>query len=172
MCMSMKQNHTKNTGPWYKHFWPWYLVFMKLAVVTAIIVTVILIKKNPTAMVVDDYYNEGRAINFQLDREERAAELGIELHVTTENQMFILKFPSGEPEQRTAVRVMFYHPTLDDRDFDILVPHASNGVYRAEFPENISGHWRMDFEPFDSEWRISRSTTFPLSKELHIIPDV
>jgi len=170
--MSIKQMNNKNSGPWYKHFWPWYIVFMKLAVLTAIIITAVIVKKNPTSMVIDDYYNEGRAINWQLDRIERAVELDIQLRLNVVDQMFTLEFASGEPEQRTALRVMFYHPTLDDRDFDLLVPHASDGIYRTEFPENITGHWRIDIEPFDREWRVSESVTLPFNKSILIIPEV
>ncbi|MCO4320652.1 FixH family protein [Aliidiomarina quisquiliarum] len=169
--MSTKQMNHKNTGPWYKHFWPWYIVFMKLAVLTAIVITAVIVKKNPTSMVIDDYYNEGRAINYKLDRKERALELDIKLQANVVDGIFTLQFVSGEPAQRTALRVMFYHPTLDDRDFDLLVPHASAGIYRTEFPTGITGHWRIDIEPFDQEWRISNSINLPFSKSILIVPE-
>src|SRR5690554_7552203 len=103
LLMSIKQMNNKNSGPWYKHFWPWYIVFMKLAVLTAIIITAVIVKTNPTSMVIDDYYNEGRAINYKLDRKERALELDIKLQANVVDGMFTLEFVSGEPEQRTAL---------------------------------------------------------------------
>lgn len=170
--MSTKQDKFNNTGPWYKHFWPWYLIFMKLAVVTAIIVTVILIYKNPTSMVVDDYYNEGRAINLELNRKERAAELGLQIRLDVQGNYLNLEFAAGEPTDRTALRAMFYHPTLAEHDFEILLPHASAGIYRAEIPTELTGHWRIDIEPFQREWRLSQHLVFPLKKSALIVPKV
>lgn len=171
--MSNKAPNLEQSQPWYKHFWVWYIIFMKLAVITAIAVTVSLIVRNPTSMVVDDYYNEGRAINFKIDRLEKAAELNIKIQVAPiDDHMLSVRFTSGEPEERTALRVIFYHPTLDEQDFEVLVPHASGGEYRAELPKDLKGHWRVDVEPFTREWRVSRNLTFPLKKPELIIPAV
>ncbi|WP_113905855.1 FixH family protein [Aliidiomarina celeris] len=160
-----------NTGPWYKHFWPWYIVFMLSAVIIACIVTVILIIRNPAPMVVDDYYNEGRAINLELNREARALELGITVAVTFNGDRVDIRFASGDLTDRSALRLHFYHPTLDHRDFELMVPHVNDGLYRATLPEAITGNWRIDVEPFHREWRVSDTVRLPARTQIIIEPE-
>lgn len=169
--MSTSQSQTQNTGPWYKHFWPWYIVFMKCAVITACIVTAILIYRNPAPMVVDDYYNEGRAINLQLIREARALEMGLSMAVQFVGDDVELRFHTGEVTDRSAIRLVFYHPTMDALDFELMVPHVNDGVYRASLPQQISGNWRIDVEPFHREWRMSQTVRLPNDQRIIIEPE-
>jgi len=157
-------------SPWYKHFWPWYLIFMKVAVITACIVTAILIYKNPTSMVVDDYYNEGRSINLQLTRVAEAEKRDISFYADIDEQNVTLRFRSGEPADRTALKVTFYHPTIGDKDFVLRMPHSGEGVYRQALPRSISGHWRVDIEPFDEVWRVSQNIFLPSSETITLRP--
>ncbi|MCC5855044.1 MAG: FixH family protein [Idiomarina sp.] len=159
-----------NTGPWYKHFWPWYLVFMKFAVISACIATGVLIYKNPVSMVVDDYYNEGRTINLQLTRVARAEELGLSFYADISSDQVVFEFRTGEPADRSALLVNFYHPTLSSKDFELRVPHSQDGQYRQMMPREISGHWRIDIEPFDREWRVSQNVFLPVPNRLVIEP--
>lgn len=163
--------HGLDTKPWYQHFWPWFIISMMIAVVIAIAITVSLIIKNPVSMVVDDYYNEGRAINRQLDKLNQAAVLGLAVEVSFEDTLINVAFIQGVPADKTAIRLRFYHPTLDSRDFEILVPHASQGRYRADIPHRLDGHWRLDIEPFDGQWRLSQQIELPSTKVFKVQPD-
>lgn len=164
------ESHVEQNSPWYKHFWVWWLIGAKVAVISACTATAILIYNNPASMVIDDYYNEGRAINLQLHREARAIELGIAFEAQFEGDELAFRFTEFEPEQRTALNVSFYHPTLDSKDMDIRVPHAGGGWYRATLPREISGHWRIIIEPYDKEWRVAHNFQLPHESPLHLEP--
>ncbi|RAJ98917.1 FixH family protein [Aliidiomarina maris] len=155
------QAQVQDNAPWYKHFWVWWLIGAKVAVISACVATAILIYNNPTSMVVDDYYNEGRAINLQLNREARAIELGIAFEAFFNGDELAFRFTEFEPEQRTALHVVLYHPTLDAKDIDLRVPHAGDGWYRTTLPREISGHWRIIIEPYDQTWRVAHNFQLP-----------
>lgn len=156
--------------PWYKVSWVWYIIFMKFAVITACIVTAILIYRNPISMVVDDYYNEGRTINLQMQRVIVAEERNISFYVDINGDQLTVRFRSGEPESIGTLMVTFYHPTTHNHDFDLRLTRAADGVYRQQLPQELDGHWRIDIEPFDREWRVSQNVFLPASQTITLIP--
>ena len=66
-----------DTLPWYRQFWPWFLILLPASVVVAAISTVVIANRHADDLVVDDYYKDGLAINRQLEKIERAKGLGI-----------------------------------------------------------------------------------------------
>ena len=63
--------------PWYRQRWPWLLMIMPATAMFGGIFTWWLAANANNSMVVDDYYREGRAINQQLARDDRATQLGL-----------------------------------------------------------------------------------------------
>ncbi|MBP6382753.1 MAG: FixH family protein, partial [Pseudomonadales bacterium] len=59
-------------APWYRQGWPWFLILLPLSVVIACFVTLYLALKTDEALVRDDYYKEGLAINRRLEEESNA----------------------------------------------------------------------------------------------------
>src|SRR3712207_6000995 len=64
--------------PWYKHRWPWLLMLGPAVVVVAGVYTTYLAFSQPDALVVDDYYKQGKAINQDLRRDRAAASMALE----------------------------------------------------------------------------------------------
>ena len=54
--------------PWYRQFWPWFLMALPGAAVIGGITTVIVATIDRDGLVKDDYYKEGLAINRDLAR--------------------------------------------------------------------------------------------------------
>ena len=63
--------------PWYKQFWPWFLITFPAIAVIAGIITIILAVKSDDGLVKDDYYKAGLAINQTLERTQKAKELNM-----------------------------------------------------------------------------------------------
>lgn len=166
----MSKQQQQYSSLWYKNPWVWYIIFMKVAVITASMVTAWLIYQNPASMVVDEYYDEGRTINLQLAKVARAEELDLSFYVDIVGDRLEMRFRSGEPADRTALLVTFYHPTLHDMDFEVRVPHSADGIYRQRMPVAPEGHWRIDVEPFDQEWRVSQNVLLPAPDTLTLEP--
>ncbi|RUO22379.1 hypothetical protein CWE08_04145 [Aliidiomarina iranensis] len=159
------------TVPWYKVSWVWYIIFMKCAVITACIVTVVLIVKNPISMVSDDYYTEGRTINLELNRVAEAEARNLSFYLDIEGTNLTLSFRSGEPDDQSSLLVSFYHPTTHDYDFSLRMPRSGDDNYRQQLPREISGNWRVDIEPFDRAWRVSQNIRLPAAQTITLIPE-
>ncbi|MEQ8516343.1 MAG: FixH family protein, partial [Chromatocurvus sp.] len=54
----MLQSRLDNTGsePWYRQFWPWFLIVLPGTVVVASIATLIIAVRGSDDLVVDEYY--------------------------------------------------------------------------------------------------------------------
>ena len=63
--------------PWYRQFWPWFIMALPATVVVAGLTTWWIAARNADSLVADDYYKEGLAINRQLDKRRRAEELDL-----------------------------------------------------------------------------------------------
>ncbi len=74
------------TEPWYRQRWPWLLMLPPLAAVIGGIVTIVLAVRSDDGMVAADYYKRGLAINAELSRSRRAAELGLSAAVSASGE--------------------------------------------------------------------------------------
>ena len=59
--------------PWYREPWPWILMAGPVAAVVAGAITLWIAVTHQDALVADDYYKQGLAINRTLDRQTAAA---------------------------------------------------------------------------------------------------
>src|SRR5690606_30895365 len=63
--------------PWYKQFWPWFLIGILVFAVVIGLGLVYVSLLNPDSMVRDNYYKEGRAINMHMGGYHRARDLNL-----------------------------------------------------------------------------------------------
>ena len=61
--------------PWYKNFWPWFLISFPLAAIIGCAGLIYMAIGNGPDMVVDDYYKKGKAINLELSKFNKAKAL-------------------------------------------------------------------------------------------------
>ncbi|HAS4590936.1 TPA: hypothetical protein I6878_003406, partial [Vibrio cholerae] len=78
--------------PWYKQFWPWFLIILPLTVVIWTVVTVIVFANNSVSLVTEDYYKKGKGINIDLTKINVAKELGLNATVHSEGSTVIIEF--------------------------------------------------------------------------------
>ncbi|WP_417665234.1 FixH family protein [Pseudidiomarina sp.] len=157
--------------PWYKQFWPWFLMLIPFSVIIAMIITLTIASgygDNP--MVVDDYYKKGRGINTQVEKVQAAQALNIEFAFNQNDKQFTLAYTSGAPSQLTALKVNFYHSTLAEKDFSVTLTADGQGLYRGEMLNNQEGKWTITITPFDNSWRVSQQVNLPAYRELAIKP--
>lgn len=148
---------------WYKQFWPWFLILLPLAAVAASFYTLKLAITHRDSLVVDDYYNKGKAINEDISRLQLAEQLHIQGDLLIVGEQARLTLKKGELPAFPALKIYFYHPTLQDHDFNLMINADYNGVYRFDLPSAITGKWQVSIEPFDSLWRLQESITLPSS---------
>ncbi|MEE9342746.1 MAG: FixH family protein [Gammaproteobacteria bacterium] len=140
--------------PWYRQFWPWFIISIPLATVIAGIATIILAINSPNSMVVDNYYKEGLAINEEKLRFQNAADLGIEGLLRTTASEMILQLSSQQPENEEQLELRLVHATRADLDRTITLLHDNGNTYRADFTGLLAGSWYLHLQPPGKDWEI------------------
>ncbi|MDP6979093.1 MAG: FixH family protein [Myxococcota bacterium] len=165
----MSKTEDPHGGPWYMHFWPWFIVTLLGCTVVAGILTVILAFRGADPLVVDDYYSSGKAINQTLDadreaglREARAAvELGDGVTVELE---ILGELPEG-------LQLELSHVTRAELDRSFELVRSAAGRYTASevVPE---GRFYATLRPAGagSSWRLRRQVTLPAEASFAMEP--
>jgi hypothetical protein len=147
--------------PWYKQFWPWFLIILPLTVVVWTIITVIVFSQNSVSLVTEDYYKKGKGINIDISKQNVAKELGLSAQAYSQGNDVVIQFDKGELEHFPAITAMFAHRTLPDRDFKQLLTSDANGLYRFTLAEELQGPWFIELTPHDEQWLVQGRVTFP-----------
>ena len=147
--------------PWYKQFWPWFLIAVPLATFVTSGILIHLATSTEDSLVVDDYYKEGKAINLSLDKIAAAQRKNITSDLTIQDGTITLKFHSGIPQDGQALKLAFYHTTLQDRDTSVLLSRDAGGIYRGFVESSLDGKWRVTLTPLDEDWKIQQTLFLP-----------
>jgi hypothetical protein len=142
--------------PWYREPWPWILLSGPLIVVIAGIATAIIaMNVHPVAMVEDDYYKQGLAINQRLHRDKAASDLLLSAQVMLsgrEVRVFLnaadrTKLPAG-------LRLHFNHRTREGQDQVVTLEMSGQGFYSGALTTEVRGRWHVYLEDQDETWRL------------------
>jgi len=155
---------------WYREPWAWLVFILPFTAVVAGIATYIIANTNPDTYVVGDYYKKGKAINLQVAKVRQAQKLGMRFALKFSDNELLIK-PTGIEKTFPLLNVVFYHPTLEKRDFHLALTPDGNGHFREKFDKNITGKWKITITPFDNVWKIQDVISLPQSEFIDIIPD-
>ncbi|MEL0067519.1 MAG: FixH family protein [Gammaproteobacteria bacterium] len=130
-----------DTKPWYKQFWPWFIMAFPASAVMAGITTVVIAFKNADDLVVDDYYKEGKAINQRTELLNNAYTRGLNAKLNRLEGNFIhITFAKQKPEA-DSLTLDFIHPTDAQRDFSMSVKRQKDGSFQGLSPNPTAGRW-------------------------------
>jgi hypothetical protein len=149
--------------PWYRQGWPWFLILLPLAVVVACFITLYLALKTDEALVRDDYYKEGLAINRRLEEESNARTRGIEAELRYDAATLAIELQLDGAAAAQELALTIVHPTDDHRDQTVVLQAAGNGLYRGKAAAALDGKRYILLEHEDGPqgaWRL-RGTFIP-----------
>ncbi len=155
-------------APWYRQGWPWFLILLPLAVVIACFVTLYLALSTDEALVRDDYYKEGLAINQRLEAEANARARGIEAQLRYDAATLVIELQLGAAAPARELTLTIVHPTDDERDQAVVLQAAGNGLYRGRVAAALDGKRYILLEHEDGPqgaWRL-RGTFVPGSESV------
>lgn len=155
--------------PWYRQREPWLLMLGPFVVVVAGFVTAWLAVSSSDGLVADDYYKKGLQVGQTLARSERAAELGLEAHVSVTAETLTVRLTASAaafvPPGGMVVTVS--HPTRAGLDQTRKL-ERSNDRYSAAFRLPASGHWLITIEDAAASWRLLGKVVLPAAGEVVI----
>lgn len=152
-----------NVPPWYRQFWPWYLIGLLALGVFGSGVLVVSAIDHQDPLVVDNYYKEGLAINRTLDRQRAAQTLGLQAmaHYDAAEGVLSIHLHANQAITAPSLRLQFVHATLANRDYSVNLIRQSADVYRAQLKSLKPGNWDLMLEPQDKVWRLDAHLTLP-----------
>ncbi|MFV8816259.1 FixH family protein [Haliea sp. E17] len=140
--------------PWYRQFWPWFLILLPATVVVAGITMVFIAASGADDLVVDEYYKRGLAINRQLAQEEAAQRLGISAQLRIDGEEITVA--TTGPARAQRLQLALSHPMEADRDFSLPLVESTPGIYRGRLPASVAPRWHWTLAPeAGSDWRLS-----------------
>ena len=150
--------------PWYRQFWPWFLIALPATAVIAGLTTLWIAMDDPDGLVVGDYYKEGLAINERLARDEAARALGLKVHLSIDGGAVDARLQNELNLPALHLRLM--HPTRGRNDIDVFLAAQPDGGFRGELPALSEGHWYLHLEPPDASWRLRGRLRVPGDAEV------
>ena len=168
--------------PWYRQFWPWFLLALLASVVVASLITVAIAFVHSDNLVVDNYYRQGLAINQQLARDEMASAQNIHATLTLRNDRTITVAIEGDSrpaDQHTFLQLLWQHPTASNKDFTSTLPWHSKNLFSTVLKQFPAGRWYITLQPLANsadpqQWRLKREVLIgatPTSTEPTITND-
>lgn len=149
--------------PWYRQFWPWFIIALPASAVVAGLTTVAIAVHNQDSVVRDDWYKEGKAINQDLARDAQATALGIAATIaldelTGEVSIRLQQAPGSAMPAQLAL--YFQHPTKAEADQQLVLARHGEG-YRGQLPRGLQGRFHVELGT--PEWRLLGTREFPVA---------
>lgn len=154
----------EDTVPWYKQFWPWFLIALPLSVVIAAMFTINIAIRTDDGLVTDDYYKEGLAIHKDADSAAKAEALGIAGDVSFDTDTGALSLRLDKPltdDGSGILTLKVIHPTRPDQDQEQSLSPLGGGRYAGRLDPLGPAHWKLQLRPEDKSWRIEGRLVLP-----------
>jgi len=163
----------KTQKPWYKHVWPWLLMLGPFVVVVAGFHTAWIAFSQADALVVDDYYKQGKAINQDLSRDRVAASMKLDAD---------LRYDAATGKLHGAVRSMEHalpgklfislvHSTQPAKDLKLEAMVDQQGNFSANLPMLDVARWQVVIEGERRDWRLNGTWAWPQQKNIELKAD-
>ena len=159
----MRSDHpVEDAKPWYRQFWPWFLIALPGSVVVAGLVTLGIATAQRDTLVKDDYYKQGLAINQNLEKAERAAQLGVLLDCTYDPRHGrVAVRGQGVPADVQQLELQLVHPTRAERDVAATLSRDPQGTFTAPVGLLGPGNWHVRIEGPSRDWQLSGRLDLP-----------
>ena len=155
--------------PWYRHRWPWFLM---LAPGTALVVgfySLWLSIETADALVAEDYYKAGSAINQDLHRDQIARQLGLSGQLSQYGEKVSVTLQARAAfAAPPAVQLRLIHATRAGLDRVLVLEHQPAGNYQGTLSPLAPGRWNVLLLDPEGSWRLAGSWQGPSQKALRL----
>lgn len=148
----------------------WVMIALPCAAVVGSIATAIIASKDGVNLVAEDYYKQGKEINQDLSKFDRAEALGIRIALNVSDKELTLNPLSGDFPLGQALHLSLFHPTLAGLDSEHLLTADGKGVYRLMLDKPLTGKWHVRVDAFNHEWRLQETAQLPTQAAIELDP--
>ncbi|CAN5376832.1 FixH family protein [soil metagenome] len=160
--------------PWYAQVWPWLLMLGPVAVIVAGGFTTWLAFSRQDAMVVDDYYKQGKAINQDLRRDRVATALGLSANVRYDAAAGKLdgRLTSFGLPVKGKIRIHLAHATMPEKDRKLDAQPDGQGAFSVGLPMLERARWQIMLESEQRDWRLTGVWKWPQQQGIDLHADM
>jgi len=164
-------NSALHSKPWYREFWPWFLISLPATAVIAGLTTVWIAARSADGLVVGDYYKAGLAINQTLARDDAARAMALTATLQGEDNALALTMAGSLQAYPDQLTLTLAHPTRQGQDQTLVLSHAGGGRYRTPLPAMPDGKWHAQLTDSTAAWRLSGVLHTPFSQPVMLMTD-
>ncbi|NKI35384.1 hypothetical protein HFP89_09410 [Wenzhouxiangella sp. XN79A] len=144
-----------DSTPWYKQFWPWFILAILGWGVVSATTTLVFAVLNPPQMMTGDYARLGKALVDTHVRFDRAEALGLAGRLALSGDELRLDLQSVEADALAdTVLLLAQHPTDASRDRQLMLIRTADGRYAGRV-ESLPPRGRMIVSDLEQSWWIS-----------------
>ncbi|MGI9236713.1 MAG: FixH family protein [Woeseiaceae bacterium] len=152
----------EDTKPWYRQFWPWFIIALPSAAVVGGLTTVWISLQTTDSLVVQSDDGMQIVAERRVIAEQLAAELNLAaaLDIDLESGAILAAIRSGDLESvPNVLELEFSHPAFANRDQQITLnsappDEAGNPVWSGHFVSIPDGRWYVTLTS-DDDWRLA-----------------
>ncbi|MEN8176078.1 MAG: FixH family protein [Pseudomonadota bacterium] len=163
----------EDTKPWYRQFWPWFIISIPGLTIVAALITIRLAVMDADPLVSDDYYKEGLAVNLVKAQERMAATLGIRLTLDYEEstQRLVAQMNDAPVGRLDHLEIELTHPTLSAEDRSLNLKSLGNGRYEGTLAGVRPSNWHVSVTPPEKTWKLRARWMLPAQPRLVLTAD-
>lgn len=144
-----------DTTPWYRQFWPWFILAILGWGVFSATTVLVLAVRNPPQLMTGDYARLGKALVDTHVRADRAEALGLIGNLELIDNAWTLRVTSSDPgAPGQQLLLMAQHPTDAARDRQVLLERDPNGAFTGT-AEAVPARGRIIVSDPEQTWWIS-----------------
>ena len=152
----------QDVKPWYRQFWPWFLICLPASAVIASLYTVSLAVRTTDSLVVTSEDGMDVVAGRQLAAERLATELGLRASIdidTNSGAIHATVTAGSAVDWPKTLDLLLSHPAFAARDQSITLTasrpdDAGNPTWSGHFVDVPDGRWYMVLADGDS-WRLN-----------------
>lgn len=148
---------------WWSEPMVWMIIALPFSAVVGGALTIWFAVNNADTLVTEEHVKEGFGVRLIVDRERKAAELGIGATLSAEPGRMVVSLEARTGALPKNLVLTLAHPSDPAMDMVVLLEPVGGNDYAAAFATIPPGKRHLELTPGDKTWRITGDWQAPFT---------